>query len=441
MNLRSPSQSDTDVRVTTLASGLRVATERFPHVATAAVGVWVGTGSRHEGASEHGLSHLLEHMAFKGTRRRSARAIAEAIEAVGGDLNAETGIEHTAYTARVMAADVDLALDILADIIIDSVIDAAELEREKAVILQEIGAVEDTPDDLINDLFLEGAFTGQPLGRPILGTPATVAGFDPDAVKRFLSREYRAGRMVVAAAGAVDHEAIVATVEKLFAGLSPGRAAVPAPAEYRGGTEVRLDRDLEQVHVLVGFAGASFLDDAFYPLQVFANLLGGGMSSRLFQEVREARGLAYAVEAFHWSFADAGVFGLSAATAPEDLAELMPVALDCLRDAAVNVTDAEIARAKAQLRVAHFTALESPASRVEQIARQLIALDRVLPSAEVVSRLEAVTAKDVRAAAAALTASPPILAAIGALEGLPPLGRITEQLFPPRVASGPVGEG
>lgn len=441
MSRRSSPQTDPGVRVTTLASGLRVATERFAHVATAAVGVWIGTGSRHEGISEHGLSHLLEHMAFKGTSRRSARDIAEAIEAVGGDLNAETGIEHTAYTARVMAEDVGLALDILADIIIDSVIDGDELEREKAVILQEIGAVEDTPDDLINDLFLEGAFTGQPLGRPILGTPATVASFDPEAVKQFLAREYRAGRVVVAAAGAVDHDAIVAMVEDLFARLPTGGQPEPQPAHYRGGTEVRLDRDLEQVHVLIGFAGASFLDDDFYPLQVFANLLGGGMSSRLFQEVREARGLAYSVEAFHWSFADAGVFGLSAATAPEDLAELMPVALDCLRDASLNATEVEIARAKAQLRVAHFTALESPASRVEHIARQLLALDRLIPSAEVIARLEAVTADDVRRAASILTASPPILAAIGALEGLPPLGSISAHLFPVAGAPLSVGDG
>ncbi|MFC7399458.1 M16 family metallopeptidase [Chelatococcus sp. GCM10030263] len=422
----SPAEIGLDV--TTLPSGLRVVSERFPHVATAAVGVWVGTGARHEEDGEHGLSHLLEHMAFKGTRRRTAREIAEAIEAVGGDLNAETGVEHTAYTARVMAEDIPLALDILADILTESIIDEGDLEREKAVILQEIGAVEDTPDDLINDVFLEAAFPAQPLGRPILGTPETVAGFTPDAVKRFLAREYRAGRTVVAATGAVDHDHLVEMAAKLFAPLAPGEPPRPQPAAYRGGTEARLDRDLEQAHVLLGFAGASFLDRDFYPLQVFANLLGGGMSSRLFQEVREERGLAYAVDAFHWSFADSGVFGLSAATAPEDLAELMPVALDCLSEAAETATEAEIGRAKAQLRVAQFTALESPTSRVEQIARQLIALGRVLPRAEILDRLEAVGTADVRAAAAALFRAPPILAAIGPLQALMPLSAVAERL-------------
>jgi predicted Zn-dependent peptidase len=420
--------AEADLDVTVLPSGLRVVSERFPGAATAAVGVWVGTGARHEEAGEHGVSHLLEHMAFKGTRRRSARDIAEAIEAVGGDLNAETGVEHTAYTARVMAEDVPLALDILADILTESLIAEDDLEREKAVILQEIGAVEDTPDDLINDVFLEAAFPGQPLGRPILGTPETVARFTPDSVTRFLQREYRAGRTVVAATGAVDHDRLVATAERLFSALPAGAPPQPEPARYRGGAEARLDRDLEQAHVLVGFAGTSFLDRDFYPLQVFANLLGGGMSSRLFQEVREERGLAYAVDAFHWSFADSGVFGFSAATAPEDLVELVPVALDCLSDAARTASPAEVARAKAQLRVGHFTALESPMSRVEQIARQLIAFGRVLPRAEILDRLEAVSVADVRAAAAGLLAAPPILAAIGPLDGLMPLAAIASRL-------------
>ncbi len=420
---------DARVRVTTLDSGLRVVTEAMPHAATAALGVWVGAGARNEGAHEHGLSHLLEHMAFKGTRRRSARAIAEEIEAVGGDLNAATSVEYTCYTARVLGEDIPLALDILADILTASVFDPGELAREKDVILQEIGAVEDTPDDLVTDVFLETAYPGQPLGRRILGTPDSVGRFDAASMTAYLAREYRAPQMVVAAAGAIDHEAVVAAVDRLFAVL-PGGAPVDAPvARYRGG-EARMKRRLEQAHLILGFPGRPFRDPGHYATQIFANLLGGGMSSRLFQEVREERGLAYSIDAFHWAFADTGIFGISAGTAAKDVAALVPVAIDCLRAAAQGASETEVARARAQMKVSLLTALEAPGSRVEQIARHLLAFNRVIPREEMAARIDAITVDDVRRAGAALASDAPVVAAIGPIAGLPAYATIAGKLGP-----------
>src|SRR3954469_4291874 len=302
------------IEVTRLPSGLCVVTDAMPHLQTASLGVYVGAGARSETQSQHGLAHLLEHMAFKGTRRRDARAIAEEIETVGGELNAATSVEHTAYYARVLREDVGLGLDILADILTDSVFDAAELEREKNVILQEIGAVEDTPDDLVFDLFGETAFAGQPIGRRILGTPETVQSFDRAAITLYLGDHYRASRMVVAAAGAVEHEPLVEAIGRLFEAL-PSEAGPPAPgATYRGG-DTRMQTDHEQANLVLGFEGRSYKDTKTHALGVFTNLLGGGMSSRLFQEVREKRGLCYSIYAFQWGFADTGLFGISAGAA------------------------------------------------------------------------------------------------------------------------------
>jgi predicted Zn-dependent peptidase len=242
------------VRFTALPSGLRVVTDAAPHLRTAALGVFVSAGSRHEADDEHGLSHLLEHMAFKGTRRRSAREIAEAIENAGGDLNAETGVEQTAYFARVLGEEVDLALDVLADILTESRFDAEELGREKNVIIQEIGAVEDTPDDLVFDLFTAAAWPEQPIGRPILGTREGVAAFDRHAIDAYLLRHYRAGASIVAAAGAVDHDHIAARAEALLGAFGAASAAPPRPAAYRGG-EILVKKKLEQTHIVVARSG------------------------------------------------------------------------------------------------------------------------------------------------------------------------------------------
>ena len=404
---------DVTLQVTTLPGGLRVVTDAMPHLETASLGVWIGAGSRHEADAEQGLSHLLEHMAFKGTRRRSARAINEEIEAVGGDLNAATGVEQTAYYAHVLAGDAPLALDILADILTESTFAEADLEREKGVILQEIGAVEDTPDDLVHDLFGAAAYENQPIGRAILGTPDSVAGFTRDMVGGYLGRHYRAPVTVVAAAGRVEHARVVDEVAARFAALPDSAAAAgPCTARYTGG-ERRLKRRLEQAQVIVGWQGLPYVDAGHYALQVFANAVGGGASSRLYADVREERGLCYAINAFHWSYADTGVFGFYAATAAADVPELMAVALDAVARAAHDLTEAEIGRAKAQMKVSLLAALESPSARAEQVARQLLAYDRILTRDEVIAGIERLDVAAVRAAGARALASLATVAAVG----------------------------
>jgi predicted Zn-dependent peptidase len=400
------------IQITTLPSGLRIVTDDMPNLETASIGVWVGAGSRHESASEHGLSHLLEHMAFKGTKRRSAKAIAEEIEAAGGDLNAATTSETTSYYARVLASDTGLALDIFGDILTESLFDAQELEREKSVIISEIAAAEDTPDDLVFDLLTDAAYPDQPIGRTILGTPERVSSFDRHSIETYLARHYAAPSTIIAAAGAVDHEAIVRDAQERFAALGAKAATEMAPAHYVGGAKL-LKRKLEQTHIVVGFQGASFHDDNEFALHVFCNAVGGGMSSRLFQRVREERGLAYSIYTFHWPYADTGLFGFYAATAHKDVAELMPVALGCMREAVDDLTEDEMQRAKAQMKVAWLAALESSAARAEQIARQHLFFGRVLPREEIIGRIDALTLADVRQSGARALLCAPTLAAIG----------------------------
>jgi predicted Zn-dependent peptidase len=416
------------VEVTRLPTGLIVVTDAMPHLETASLGVWVGSGSRDERPDEHGISHLLEHMAFKGTSRRTARQIAEEIEAVGGDLNAATSIEMTAYYARVLRADVPLALDVLSDILADPSFDAEELRREQNVIVQEIGAAEDTPDDLIWDKLQETAFTGQPIGRSILGTPATVRSFDRTRIAAYLTRNYRAPDMVIAAAGAVDHRAIVSEVERRFASFAGPGAPVPETATFVGGSCIE-SRDLEQVHIALAMQGVPQRDPSLYSLQVFTNVLGGGMSSRLFQEVREQRGLCYAISAFHMAFSDTGMFGLYAGTDAADVAELMRVVVDEINGTAETINEAEVARAKAQMKAGLLMALESSSTRAEQLARQMLNWGRPIPLDELVGKIEAVTVESSRAAGRALIArGRPAIAALGPGAGLESAATIADSL-------------
>ena len=416
------------VQVTRLASGLSVVTDDMPHLQTASLGVWVGAGSRDEAADEHGISHLLEHMAFKGTKRRSAREIVETIEAVGGDLNAATSVESTGYFARMLKDDVPLALDVLADILGDPAFDADELRREQNVIVQEIGAVEDAPDDLVFDRLQETAFPKQAVGRSILGTPETVRAFTPARLRGYLARNYRGPDMVVAAAGAVEHEAIAAEVERRFAGFDGPAAPSPEPARFRGGTRVE-PRDLEQVHIALALEGLPVRDEALYSLQVFTSVLGGGMSSRLFQEVREKRGLCYSIHAFHMPYADTGLFGLYAGTDESDAPELMRVTIDEIAGATETLNETEVNRAKAQMKAGLLMALESSEARVGQLARQMLAYGRPIPLEEIVAKVDAVTVASARAAGRALTVrSRPAIAALGPGSGLESTAAIAESL-------------
>jgi predicted Zn-dependent peptidase len=416
------------VEVTRLPSGLVIVTDAMPHLETASLGVWVGSGSRDERPDEHGISHLLEHMAFKGTSRRTARQIAEEIEAVGGDLNAATSAETTAYYARVLKADVPLALDVLSDILANPTFDPAELKREQHVIVQEIGASEDTPDDIVFDYLQAKAFPKQPLGRSILGTPETVRSFDRSRLRAYLARNYKAPDMVVAAAGAVDHAAVVDEVERRFASFAGPAAPVPEPGRFGGGTHVER-RELEQVHLTMALQGVPQRDPSLFSLQVFNSALGGGMSSRLFQEVRENRGLCYSIYSFHVAYQDTGMFALYSGTAEADAPELMRVVVDQIAETAENLTEAEVARAKAQMKAGLLMALESSRARAEQLARQMIAYGRPIPLAEIVGKIEAVTVESARAAGCALiSGSQPAVAALGPGAGLETAANIAATL-------------
>jgi predicted Zn-dependent peptidase len=416
------------VELTRLDSGLTVVTDTMPHLETASLGVWVGAGSRDESAEEHGISHFLEHMAFKGTARRSAREIAEAIEAVGGDLNAGTSAESTAYYARILKADVPLALDVLADILSNPAFDPAEVKREQNVIVQEIGAVEDAPDDLVFERLHAVAFPEQSIGRSILGTPETVRSFNADKLRAYLQRNYRAPDMIISAAGAVDHQAIVKQAQEQFAKFEGPAAPVPQSARFGGGTRIET-RDLEQVHVALALQGVSQRDANLFDLQVFTNVLGGGMSSRLFQEVREKRGLCYSIYAFHMTYFDTGVFGLYAGTDQADAAELMRVVVDQISEATETIEENEIARAKAQMKAGLLMALESSGARAEQLARQMLAYGRPLPIEEIVAKVDRVTVESARAAGrAVIERSPPAIAALGPGRGLASAAAIAESL-------------
>lgn len=417
------------VQMTTLENGLTVISDEMDHLKSAAVGVWVGAGSRSETADQHGISHLLEHMAFKGTKQRSARDIVEQIEAVGGEVNASTGLESTAYYARILQEDLPLAVDILGDILTESVFDADELHREQHVILQEIGAAHDMPEDRVFDHIQEKAFPDQPLGRTILGTPQMVQSFTPQAIHDYMDGHYHGPSMVLSAAGGIKHDDLVNLGREAFSKFSNTEVSAPQKAQYKGGESRDVQKDLMEAQVVLGFEGKSYKNEEFYTAQILASLLGGGMSSRLFQEVREKRGLCYSVYAFHWGFADSGLFGIHAATGAEDLGELMPVVLGELMRASEDLTLEELNRSRAQIKAGLLMSLESPAARASQIARQRLLFGRTLSTSELVEKIEAISVEDVRDMAASLfTQSMPSMASVGPVDSLMTLDEVSSRL-------------
>ncbi len=397
-------QHSAHLNETVLPNGLTIISDHMPHVETVALGVWVATGARHEGAREHGISHFIEHMAFKGTARRTARAIAEGIEEVGGELNAATSLDSTAFYARLLKGDLAIGLEILADIMLNPTYPGEELERERNVILQEIAATRDSPEEIVMDLIQDAAFPRQPLGRPILGTVRTVGRFISADMHAFREARYHAGGMVLSAAGNVDHAALVRHAEALFGALRGGKRVVPKPAKYAGGMRLS-SRRFEQAHVVMGYQSPSYREPDFYAAQVFSGLFGGGMSSRLFQEVREKRGLCYAIYSSAWGLGDTGMFNIHAATGPETMSALIDVvSAELDKAAAARPEDGEVRRAKAQLKAGLLMSLESPIARAEQMARQMLALGRLMPMAELIEKVDAVDGEQVRALAERLMA-------------------------------------
>lgn len=407
--------------------GLRIACESLPQMESVAIAVSVDVGARWERPVQHGLSHLLEHMAFKGTPRYSAQRIAEIFDGIGGQFNAFTSHEHTVYYVRVLKAHWQQAADILCDILMHSLFDADELAREKEVILQELAMHHDTPDDLVFDLFQEAAFGEQALGRSILGTMETIRTHPRQALLDFVAEHYRAPRIVVSAAGAVEAEALQALMsEKLR--FNTGGAAAPEPAAYVGGQRL-IAKDLEQLQLLIGLPSLPHGDARYYPLQLLCHILGGGMSSRLFQEVREKRGLVYSIQSFNASYADCGTLGIYAATGVEQADELIGVIADELHRLAETLSEEELERARRQQVASLRMARESTTTLAEWIGRHLLQYGEYRDADWLQTQVEAVTLAEVKALAEDLLRRPALsLAALGPAAALPSGEQVARRL-------------
>lgn len=415
------------VNLTTLPNGFRIVTEHMPGLQSAAVGVWVLAGARHETAAENGIAHFLEHMAFKGTARRSALQIAETIEDVGGYINAYTSREVTAFYARVLQGDVPLALDVLADILRAPAFDPREIEIERGVILQEIGQVLDTPDDIIFDWLQERAYPDHPLGRTILGEAAGVRGFSRDDLTAFVDRHYRPAQMILAAAGAVDHDALVRDAERFFGDMASGTTRTAPGARFAGG-ESRHVKQLEQAHFALAFESPDYTDPRIHAAQIYANALGGSMSSRLFQEIRERRGLCYTIYAQAGAYCDTGMMTIYAGTSAAQMQDLAQITIDEMKRAAGDISLAELERGRAQMKAGLLMGLESPSSRAERLARMLQIWGRVPPLDEVVEKIDAVTLTDLRGIAErTIATAPAAMALYGPVDAAPTLAALQER--------------
>lgn len=413
------------VTVTTLANGARVASYPMDGVATVTLGVWFGVGARHELPQDNGMAHLLEHMAFKGTARRTAQQIAEEIENVGGYLNAYTSREQTAYYAKVLKNDVALAIDLLADILQNATYDETELQREKGVILQEIGQALDTPDDVIHDYFQRMAYPNQAMGRAILGTADIIKNVTREQVVQFVKPRYGADKMVIVAAGAIEHGDLVRLAERHFADMPVSQSDGVEPALYKGGQYLEA-KELEQVHAVLGYRGLPYRHElAYYTQGIYSTLMGGGMSSRLFQEVREKRGLAYSIHSYTTSYQDCGTFQIYAGTGDAGIRTLLPVVYDELARAAQDGFSAvEVQRAKAQWQSSLLMGLESTSARAEFVANNLLHLGRVPTLAELSEMIEAVDANQLQQAAQRVLATPATLALLG-----PKVDKLDPEIF------------
>ncbi len=415
------------VQLHTLSNGFRIITESMPGLKSASCGLWVGAGGRHETAVQNGIAHFLEHMAFKGTEKRSALQIAEEIEDVGGYINAYTSREMTAYYARCLSADVPRALDVISDIVLNPVFHHDDIETERHVILQEIGQAADTPDDIIFDWLHEVSYPAQSFGRTILGPEERVSRFAEADLRRFTGAHYGPDRMILSAAGGVDHATIVAQAEAIFGGLTPVGFPGAEAARFVGG-ERREVKDLEQVHFALSFEAPGYRNDDVYTAQLWSMAMGGGMSSRLFQKIREERGLCYTIYAQSAAYDDTGQITIYAGTSEDEIAELTQLTLDEMKRAADDMSEAEVNRAKAQLKAGLLMGLESPSSRTERNARLLSIWGRVPDLDEAVARIDAVTTAGIRAYGGRLLAPKTALALYGPVTRAPGIEAILKGL-------------
>ncbi|KUJ78588.1 M16 family metallopeptidase [Ruegeria profundi] len=415
------------VRQDQLKNGFRIVSEHMPGLQSAAIGIWVTAGGRHERIEQNGIAHFLEHMAFKGTARRTSLQIAEAIEDVGGYVNAYTSREVTAYYARVLKDDVALAMDVIGDIVLNPIFDPREIEVERGVILQEIGQAYDTPDDVIFDWLQEQSYHDQPLGRTILGPSERVSAFSREDLSAFVAEHYGPEQMILSAAGAVDHDDLMKLAEEMFGHLQPRKGLIPEAARFTGG-EARQEKELEQAHFALAFESPGYRDDAIYTAQIYSTALGGGMSSRLFQEVRETRGLCYTIFAQTGAYADTGTTTIYAGTSAEQVEELATITIDEMKRAADDMSAEEVARARAQMKAGMLMGLESPSNRAERLARLVQIWGRVPTLEDTVAKIDAVSTEDVRNFAQAMAVqAPAALALYGPVSGAPTLEKLQER--------------
>jgi predicted Zn-dependent peptidase len=417
----------TGIRMTTLENGLRVITDTVESMHSVALGIWVGVGTRHEDMRENGVAHMVEHMLFKGTQKRTAAQIVEQIENVGGSMNAYTSREVTSYHVHLLKDDTALGLDIMADMYLGSILPEEEIERERQVIIQEIGMNNDTPDDLVFDQFYERAFPGQAMGAPILGTAAIIENMQRESLENYIRRFYTPARTVISAAGAVDHDRFVAQVENLFGTMPKDQIDHNLRATYMGG-EVRSLKELEQAHILLGFEGIHRHDPDYYAASALSTMLGGGMSSRLFQEVREKRGLVYSIYSFHSGYQDDGLFGIYAGTGPDKLTEIMPVICDELQKFTSTLTEEELARAKAQMKAGTLMGRESMMTRADQQAKHLLFRNKIYDLEAAVKIIDAIDIPTIHSVTQRILSSTPTLAALGPIETLESFDQVRQRI-------------
>ncbi len=414
-------------KITELDNGLRIVTQNMPGLETVSMGIWNSVGGRDETKDINGVAHLLEHMAFKGTTTKNALQIAETIENVGGDINAYTSKEITAYYVKLLADDLHYGIDILTDILQNSTFAEEELNRERGVIIQEIGMYLDTPDDMIFDYWQEKAYPDQPMGRSILGKTDIIKNISRDEVKSFMMHHYNPKRMIISAAGKINHDEFVLAIQKKCTNLPAGESKKRIKSNYQSG-EYREDKKLEQVHLLLGFEGIDYHHKDFYSLLVYSSLLGGGMSSRLFQEIREKRGLVYGISTFSSSYTDTGIFGIYCGTGENQIQELIPVLCDELNNSPKSITEKEINRGKAQLKASLMMGRESAFRRCESAARQLLVFNRIIEPSETIKKIDLVTQETVEKIAKKIVTGPITISSIGPLSKLENLDKIQARI-------------
>lgn len=406
------------IKKTTLDNGLRIITDYVPSVESAAVGIWTGVGTRDEELKDNGVAHMVEHMLFKGTEKRSASQIAKEIEFVGGSMNAYTSREMTSYHIHLLKDHTDLALDVLSDMYLNSTFPEEEIERERHVILQEIGMCNDTPDDVIFDLHFETAYPDQPFGAPILGKAERIASMERDTLVNYVDSHYHAGNTVISVSGNIDHDAFAEKAAELFSEIkATPQAKTISPASYAGG-EMRMNRELEQSHFILGFKGFGRLSDDYYAAQTLSSILGSGMSSRLFQEVREKRGLVYSIFSYHSGYQDCGQFGIYAGTGPDKLGEIFPVICNEIQRISEDVSEDELARVKAQLKSSLLMGRESMMNRADMHAKHCLFRGDVLDVETLKDRINSVNLNDIKRVATVMFAGKPTLSALGPLDEL-----------------------